>query len=475
MIKNIILRFRDIEAQTIVQHKELIARSGSVWWGWWRKAQEPNRLEELAELKQLTKEGGFIEIGLFDRSDSRFFSAQLAGCAFDKQGNRMKSPEKVKTPKYYRTSQLPAWFNLVSISQISEEEFIQEFGNPPLEDLTFFPLSQVPAAVIRDTNADIEPILLKGSSIIHLSDLHFGDDFGFPSDTRPGLHPLMSILENDIKAQVDDVGLIIVSGDLTTRGNASYLFSNAKPFLHELAERLGLDPRNVVIVPGNHDIPLDQFTKTYDHEEAFNTFLNAFYGCPWEQLKLLKFNLPSGKILEILPINSVKLRSKETSNYGWVEWQSYDQLLKNSPLDANTLRIGVLHHHLVPTLKEERLPSSTYAPASVSMTLNAAEIIEGLQKHGFKVAIHGHQHTPALNKISRGRYRDDSLELDGFDESLFIIAGGSTGVQASRVDGDIRDNTYGILRIEEDHIVHSVRQFNPSNIVRTLYTTKLSL
>jgi predicted phosphodiesterase len=287
----------------------------------------------------------------------------------------------------------------------------------------------------------------------------------------------MTILENDIKKQIgNDVALLVVSGDTTSKGDASHLFTVAIPFLHELRGKLGLSPEQVVIVPGNHDISFKDFALTYDHEGAFNAFLTTFYGSPRKPVELLRFKLPSGTALEVLPINSVKLRSKDTSNYGWVNWQAYETVLDTLPgREDNALRIAVIHHHLVGALKEERLPDSEYPYASVSVTLDAANVVEGLQRHGFKIVLHGHQHNPALNRISRGRARDGDLELAGFDDKLYVIAGGSTGVTGSRIDGDIRDNTYGSLRIDKGNVGLTVRQFNPSGNIRDLYHAPLDL
>src|SRR5579875_2925577 len=73
--------------------------------------------------------------------------------------------------------------------------------------------------------------------IVHLSDLHFGR-------TRPDL--LGPLLES-IHAAAPD--LVAVSGDLTQRARAGQ-FAAARRFLAAL-------PRPVLVVPGNHDVPLD--------------------------------------------------------------------------------------------------------------------------------------------------------------------------------------------------------------------------
>lgn len=76
-------------------------------------------------------------------------------------------------------------------------------------------------------------------TIVHVSDLHFGR-------TRP---ELLAPLVAGIRAAAPD--LVAVSGDLTQRARARQ-FAAARDFLTAL-------PAPVLVVPGNHDVPLDAF------------------------------------------------------------------------------------------------------------------------------------------------------------------------------------------------------------------------
>ena len=53
----ILLRFRDLVDATIPQHVRVIRDAGEVWWGWWRKADEPQRLKELAKVQSSARNG----------------------------------------------------------------------------------------------------------------------------------------------------------------------------------------------------------------------------------------------------------------------------------------------------------------------------------------------------------------------------------------------------------------------------------
>lgn len=474
MKKTIILRFRDLITDTIAEHSKVLVEAKEVWWGWWRKHREDKKLDQLGELQNhLESSGKTLEIGLYNRSDQLFYTAIINKCVFDKNGGLIDTPELKKTPEYYNSQKLPAWFKVTHIEKISQEDFVYKFINIPENEDTLFMVE--PEKDQEESSHNNKFVKVNGKLIIHLSDIHFGSDFGFPAKNTPASFNLLDILEQDIKRQSQEkkIGLLIISGDLTSRGDANPLFNVAHPFLHELCEKIKINLDQVIIVPGNHDIPFKDFSLTYEHERAFYTFLEKFYGNEQDQIELRKFVFPDEQLVEILPINSVKLRAKELSNYGWVDWQAYENILENHTFENNVLRIAVLHHHIVPIVREEKIPDDSYPSAGISVVLNAGTVIEGLQRHGFRFVLHGHQHTPAICGISRGRYMDGSIELEGCQQPLFVIAGGSAGVSASRIDGDIRENTYGIYEIEKMNINVKVRQFNPANNPRDLFKSVL--
>lgn len=478
MIETVLLRFRDIIADSIAEHQRILTEKGYVWWGWWQKRNEPNRFADLAQLHARCQRGP-IEIGLFDNSRQVFYIAALKSLVYQPDGVFVFTPEPDATPSYYRSKDLPVWFQLTSITGVDAQAFMARFSAIPIAtDRTLFPVSlRGSRRFVEGMEQFTEPIPMPGNTILHITDVHFGMDFGFPGRDLPGLRPLVEIISRDVQGIAgDDIGLIIVSGDLTSRGDASYLFNNAQPFLHDLRQRLGLGTEHVVIVPGNHDICLGSFSLNYDHENAFNTFLQSFYGAPTQQLRLLPYRLPTGRIIEVLTVNSVQLRKPETSHYGWVNWQVCESLLESAAArDDNTLRMAVMHHHLVSALREERLPDAEYPYASVSVTLNAGAVIEGLQRHRFRIVVQGHQHTPSLMRISRGRLEHGALDLKGLDQPLYAVSGGSAGAAASRIDGDIRDNTYTLMRLDDRSVNTIVRAYSSSGNAHDLYTARLPI
>lgn len=79
--------------------------------------------------------------------------------------------------------------------------------------------------------------------IIHISDLHFGREN----------NDIAKILLEDISTEHPNV--VVVSGDLTQRARTSQ-FLRAKAFLDQI-------PFPQVVIPGNHDVPLYDFTRRF--------------------------------------------------------------------------------------------------------------------------------------------------------------------------------------------------------------------
>jgi predicted phosphodiesterase len=93
--------------------------------------------------------------------------------------------------------------------------------------------------------------------LVHISDLHFG------------LHEqeIVEVFQRDIKALRPEV--IIISGDLTQRAQPSQ-FQMMQHFLHHL-------PAKVLVVPGNHDVPLYKwFARVLYPFKAYNHYIGQY-------------------------------------------------------------------------------------------------------------------------------------------------------------------------------------------------------
>ena len=156
---------------------------------------------------------------------------------------------------------------------------------------------------------------MKRPTILHISDVHLGSDFAFPRMAGPGAVPLIDVILRDT-AQ-NPPGAVIISGVMTTRADANVLFNQGLSFLNTLVDKLGLTPDHVILVPGNHEFPLGDFSPhDYAHESAFKNFISAFFKRSVTYPELRNFVFNNGLRLQILAINSVRLgeNQKKTSD-----------------------------------------------------------------------------------------------------------------------------------------------------------------
>jgi WD40 repeat protein/3',5'-cyclic AMP phosphodiesterase CpdA len=201
-------------------------------------------------------------------------------------------------------------------------------------------------------------------TLLHLSDLRFGE--------RPGGDSPYDRLPADLDGLRQTRGLtpevVVVSGDLTAHGLPSEL-ERAERFLGDLARRLGLDRRRVVLVPGDRDIArraceayfLDCAGKETDPQPPywpkwtlFAAMVERFYGDD----RSIRFDLDRPYTLAHLPelrlavacLNSTMAESHRPEDHygelgedqlGWFAEQLQE-------LDERSgVRVGVVHHDVL--------------------------------------------------------------------------------------------------------------------------------
>ncbi len=466
MVDTALLRFRDHEqgVDTIEEHQKIIRDVGHVWWGWWKKQSEPDRGQEIAELHYRAQQSPLV-VGLFDRSTNRYFFSKVA--AFVQTNS---APEMRSTPSYYATSRnVGTWLKLLSIEAATLERFVESFGELPIDEHTFFPVS-------LGTRQPKQPLLdyvrLGSNYVVHVSDLHFGSDHGFPLNKQVGTDSAINRLRDDLNEVCGGApGLVVVSGDLTTKGDANALQVEGLNFLNALHVELKDPKEAIVVIPGNHDFRLTDYEPTdFSHERPFNMMLREFYGTYDPNERFRRFAFPSGRHAEFLLINSVRLRKKEEANYGYVEWSLYESRLKARKKDDGVTRVAVLHHHLVSIPREELLDRD-YPHAGISTTLDSGAVIEGLQAHGFRLALHGHQHVPGVAHISRGIINGGDAAIPRPD--LAILSAGSAGAKGTRLADAMRDNSYNVLQFLPGEVRIEARRFNAGMAGSRYFTARL--
>lgn len=441
----IILRFSDFETDTITEHEDIIADRGQVWWGWWKKRHEPKRVELLTTVQEAIRRAP-VRIALIDRVDRRYFAAVCDALEFVEE-RAISAPDPDLVPAYYRNRQFPAWFRISSIEPLTEAVWEREFGLAPSGDETIYE-TQRPKPVIDSQLIDCS--VPKGhAGVLHLSDLHFGSDHGFKNGPSPDYFQI-SLLDRIVGSLASPPACVVVSGDLTTRAEDAGLRA-ARVFLEQLAEKLSIPRDAIVLVPGNHDIPIDdpELTRDYANELAFRETLQLFYGEHRELERIHDIRDAEGRHLIIGVLNSSRPRHRENMDYGYVGRDRSGPLFASMKAVAARPRRPVwsavaLHHHLVPAQLVE-IPEDDHK-RPISLCLDAGELVSLAQTNGVQTLLHGHQHLPFVASISRIA----EFSADGATHpprrNVHVLASGSTGVKRERIPGELGLNTFSLYR-----------------------------
>ena len=299
------------------------------------------------------------------------------------------------------TSIVAAEFNSALASQIGEQTFLRigEAADP-----AFAHIAAAATAVGR-------------SCILHLSDLHFGADYGFRlhgedvtiGDSRKTLTDCI-VADLARLELVDKIAGVIVTGDFMTRGEWNDTArQNALDEFDALRKRLALTQEQVIAVAGNHDVvrypdPTTINVKenavgrqaSYEHEIKFRFFVNELVGRDVKASLNYTRRLRLGQVdLDVCALNSCTIAATEWTEYGYVGRNGLDAIIKMGAeaIERPTFRFLALHHHLLPVTNVEALNSK-----GVTLTLDASQILEAAQRASVNVVLHGHQHKPKVAK-----------------------------------------------------------------------------
>lgn len=93
-----------------------------------------------------------------------------------------------------------------------------------------------------------------GISFIHLSDIHFSKLSGTSIDIDADLrNAVLADIKYNLRENLQDVVGILVGGDVAFSAQKNQ-YKQAKEFLKELTDCLGINEKNIYCVPGNHDV-----------------------------------------------------------------------------------------------------------------------------------------------------------------------------------------------------------------------------
>jgi 3',5'-cyclic AMP phosphodiesterase CpdA len=247
-------------------------------------------------------------------------------------------------------------------------------------------------------------------SIIHLSDVHFGEHHTFtPERTATGDRPpeadfpsLAGTLARDLASSIHNCPVLLcITGDFAEIA-AYEEFAKAEKFLTELLSKplLGkkLHKNDVFFVPGNHDVVFDN-PNVGARFQQYADFNRRFYGedipsdNPWAYCKVHNRIKTHGAVIATLNSSIYVQKGQPDQDRGHLDTKQLTLLEEQlSSMDReelrNAIKIALVHHHpvLIPQLVEPR--------RGYDAIHNSGALLSILKEFGFHAVLHGHKHTP---------------------------------------------------------------------------------
>ncbi|MFK5976606.1 MAG: metallophosphoesterase [Sulfurovum sp.] len=203
--------------------------------------------------------------------------------------------------------------------------------------------------------------------ILHLSDLHFGNDTDIKTE--------LILLKADIVLK--DIDYIVLSGDLTAKATKDD-FRKIFAFISDLIEYFGIDAQKVMIVAGNHDYRVDEkiFLKRDNRkwEKRFGHFSQYLY----ESLYNQSFPTDINRQIKVI----------EDENLVFVLINTSIDIDHFNPLKVRFDTKSFINIHSNPPKYKYKIVVGHH-PLNYE---NSYDFSASLYKFGYKIYMHGHVH-----------------------------------------------------------------------------------
>lgn len=508
-----LFRYRDLNAETIVAHRAIIATHQSCWWGWWKRPAEPARAEVWSDLASQIAERGHAIVALYDSGTAIARLATVKSVITPKPGvdgrpEPVFPPQKNLVPKYYRQGQFcRAWLELTEISDVTLELFSDwSYATaPPIPGLNSSQLDELAGKRIASSHelASMDttiwhirrahehdrtgsfltpqmrvrqpisstPVVCPGEWILHLTDLHYatGVDrdrhaWPFAGEGAGGQSTALEAIGKSIRASNRSVGFVLVTGDLTFKAAADEFNQARTELFRFVTGDLGLPLDNLAIVPGNHDIKWstdEQYApgaKVDNAPEAATKpyrdfFQQLFRFVPSPALSMgRRLVFPNGAVVDIGAVNSSTLEQGHDflAGMGRVSEDTISDLIQTFGWAQNGSGLRLLAlHHHLALVEDLAAEAEFYSGFGIAV--DAPRILRLAARNGVSLAVHGHRHTPFLGRVYAHELPDTSTELWDLG-SINILGGGSAA------SSDVRDdwNHFNLLRYDGSKLTSEI-------------------
>jgi 3',5'-cyclic AMP phosphodiesterase CpdA/SAM-dependent methyltransferase len=247
--------------------------------------------------------------------------------------------------------------------------------------------------------------------LLHISDLHCGDQFQFPNTTSFA-HSIRDVLK-EARNGGFPIDLVLCTGDLAERGHDEE-FRQATSLLHAIAKEQGVNLSHVLLCPGNHDISWSdvqayssqdpgQWKATHfgHYASAFErlagsyrqhaTLLHRIPMLPAHPKQVFTIHYYDKHNIVVFCLNSVMRESdKDLHHYGFVGEDQLTEvstvlgrMVHDNPALEKAYRVVMVHHPLLAPNDDDG--SALRDPFAFK---------HWLLRNRVGLVLHGHQHYP---------------------------------------------------------------------------------
>ena len=252
--------------------------------------------------------------------------------------------------------------------------------------------------------------------IAHLSDLHFGRH-----DQEVALQLLSNLNE-------EGPDLVVITGDLTQRAR-HWQFAAARDYLEKL-------PKPMVVIPGNHDVPL------YDVAQRFVGGLARYRRYISRELQPFF----ADDEIAVLGLNTARSATFSNGRLSYAQADAIRAVFSEVP--PRRLKILAVHHPLSVPPGSPDLEVVGRAPLAMRAVTEA----------GVNLVLSGHHHHAYSGDFAVG-------DLAAGNSVLVVQAG--TAI-STRLRGE--PNSYNVLKVDQDRVICTVQVFRNARFVAAAAT-----